>query len=320
MFSLTACSSSTGEPVNNCEHVADGSGYCTLCNEIIGSTEGVLYELSDDESFAKVIGYEGTSTRVIISNEYQEKPVAFISEYAFSGCNSLTSIIIPQGITSIGDFAFRWCESLIKIDIPSSVTSLGDNLCEDCDSLDKINYSGTVDQWSEISFGENPFGYSYKLYLNDELLTSAVITSATKVADYAFYGCSSLEYAYISDNVINVGYAAFFGCPISNLTLGYSVRSVGYGAFYGCSKLVNVSLSDNLNSIGSRAFSGCSSLTTIIIPNNVISMGENVFYGCNNLTIYCKAKKQPSGWNVYWNLGGSMYEAARIPVVWGYMG
>ena len=75
---------------------------CSPFDEDIEGTEGVLYELSDDGSYAQVIGYEGSSTRVIISNKYQEKPVTLISEYAFSNCNFLTSVVIPNSVKSIG--------------------------------------------------------------------------------------------------------------------------------------------------------------------------------------------------------------------------
>lgn len=286
-------------PPSSCEHVGDGSGYCALCDEIIGTTDGVVYGLSSDETYAEVKGYEGSFNRVIIAAEYQSKPVKNICESVFN-YSTLTSVVIPNSTTYIGNDAFANCNNLMK-----------------------VNFLGTIDQWAQINFGNayaNPLNCAKNLYINNELINSATITSTTKIADYAFYGCGSLEEIVLSDNVESIGYAAFFLNSLTTVTIGYGVRNIDYGAFYGCSKLESISISDSVNSIGESAFRNCSSLENIVIPNNVISIGDDAFFGCSKLTIYCKVKSEPSGWSPYWNLTGSLYETARIPVVWGYNG
>ena len=144
-----ACSDNNDTPPpSSCEHVGDGSGYCTLCDDIVGTTDGVIYGLSLDETYAEVTGYEGSSNRVIISGEYQSKPVKKICESAFK-YSTLTSVVIPSGVTDIGNDAFANCNNLMK-----------------------VNFLGTIDQWAQISFSNSyahPLNLAKNLYINNEL-------------------------------------------------------------------------------------------------------------------------------------------------------
>ena len=79
----------------------------------------------------------------------------YIGNYAFLSCSSLTSIVIPDGVTSIGDYAFRNCSSLTSIVIPDSVTSIGSSAFSGCSSLTSIQFGGTTAQWKTISFGSD---------------------------------------------------------------------------------------------------------------------------------------------------------------------
>ena len=83
---------------------------------------------------------------------------------AFSCCFKLTSITIPDGVTSIGDYAFEEC-SITSITIPNSVTSIGDRAFSECySSLTDVYYTGTKEQWNAITIGHD-----------DGSLTSATI-------------------------------------------------------------------------------------------------------------------------------------------------
>ena len=78
-----------------------------------------------------------------------------IGDDAFSKCNSLTSVTIPNGVTSIGWGAFRDCTSLTSVTIPDSVTSIGISAFRDCYSLESVRFEGTVEQWHEVVKGNS---------------------------------------------------------------------------------------------------------------------------------------------------------------------
>ena len=120
------------------QHTED-SGVCSICSKVVHPTEGVQYALSDDGTYAVVVGYEGTETNVVIADTYQGVPVKRIGYSAFSGCSGLTSVVIPNSVISIDVFAFYGCSGLTSVVIPDSVTSIGDGAFEDCSSLTSVN-------------------------------------------------------------------------------------------------------------------------------------------------------------------------------------
>ena len=79
------------------------------------------------------------------------RPVTSIGYRAFDDCDSLTSIVIPDGVTTIGDFAFCDCENLTSIVIPDSVTTIGILAFANCDSLTDIYFTGRMRQWEAIA-------------------------------------------------------------------------------------------------------------------------------------------------------------------------
>ena len=71
----------------------------------------------------------------------------------FEYCTSLTSVAIPNSVTSIGDDAFYDCTSLASVTIPNSVTSIGNRAFANCTHLSSIGFDGTTDEWNAITKG-----------------------------------------------------------------------------------------------------------------------------------------------------------------------
>ena len=222
-----------------------------------------------------------------------------------------TEIVIPDYVTVIKEKAFKDCSSLKSVVIGDSVTSIGEYAFSNCSSLTKVNYTGTIDQWAQIKFDgyyANPLYYGRNLYITDELVTEANITTATKINSYAFYNCSSLISVVIGNSVTSIGIAAFQVCSsltsveipdsvtsidsyvfdgcksLTSVVIGENVTSIGYEAFENCSSLTSIVIPDSVTSIDYYAFDGCSSLTSIVIPDSVTSIGNHAFDFCSSLT------------------------------------
>ena len=229
----------------------------------------------------------------------------WIGEDAFWGCTGLTSVTIPNSVTSIGGYAFWGCTGLTSVTIPNSVTSIGSSAFQGCSSLTKVNISD-IAAWCNIDFSyisilslleSNPLSYAKHLYVNDVEMTNLVIpNSVTSITSGAFFNCESLTTVYIPSSVTKIGAYAFDGCRnMTSVTIPNSVTSIGKSAFEDCSGLTSVTIPNSVTSIGDRAFENCSALEKLTIGTGIQNINVNILNGCNNLinlTIYAKTIPQ----------------------------
>ena len=166
---------------------------CEVCETEYGElekseTEGLVFSLINNDTEYEVSGYTGTATEVIIPDTYNGKPVTNIGGEAFSHCDSLTSIVIPNSVEAIGNSAFIWCDSLTSIVIPNSVTSIGEWAFSYCSSLISIVIPESVE-----AIGDGAFNSCRNL-------TSIVIPNSVKaIGSYAFSSCYSLTSIEVSE-------------------------------------------------------------------------------------------------------------------------
>ncbi len=182
---------------------------CTRCGaEELNPSEGLKFTLTSDKKSYYVTGIGScTDTDIVIPAEYEGRPVIGIDFMAFYKCSSLTSIEIPDSVTSIGWDAFSQCSSLTSIEIPDGVTSIGYNAFYGCGSLTSVTIGNGV----------------------------------TSIGDDAFYGCSSLTSVTIGNGATSIGYAAFSGCrSLTSITIPDSVTFIDYNAFAWCESLTNI--------------------------------------------------------------------------------
>ena len=230
----------------------------TLIGYVGNSSDVVLPKSFDGKNYA--IGERVFANSRITSITIPEN-VTSIGEFAFDGCSNLTSITIPEGMRSIGDYAFRDCSSLTSITIPKGMTSIGSNAFFGCSRL------------TTVTFPEN------------SLLTS--------IGSNAFDGCRSLTSITIPESVTSIGEYVFDGTAWYNNQPDGVVYAGKVLYKYKGTMPANTSIEvkEGTVSISPSAFRGCSSLTSITIPEGVTSIGRGAFDNCYKLTsVKCPAR------------------------------
>ena len=181
--------------------------------------------------------------------------VTSIGENAFEGCYEVTSVTIPNSVTNIGGYAFCGC-GMTSVTIPNNVTSIGPGAFSNCTGL------------TSVTIPNNVAGIDGKTFL----------------------GCTGLTNITIGKGVTIIGQYALGNCTgLTSVTIPGSVTDIGGGAFSGCTRLTSVTIGDGVTHIWEGAFFDCTGLTNVTIPSNVTEIGEEAFEGCDNLTIHGKA-------------------------------
>lgn len=168
----------------------------------------------------------GLTDPIIVNDIFVLLPQNFRGEYsissnikkiiggAFEGCSGLTSIFIPNSVTSIGRRAFYGCSGLTSVSIPNSLTSIGESVFYNCKGLTSVSTPNSV----------------------------------TCIGGEAFYGCSSLATISIPNSVTNIGYGAFENCSrLYSISIPSSVTSIRDEAFSGCNNINKLSINSSAN-------------------------------------------------------------------------
>ena len=135
-----------------CLCLAFASCGCSDEEETLQPSKGLEYALSDEGEWYTVTGI-GTCTdkNLVIPSEHEGLPVRSIGEEAFWLCDTIRSVVISHGITSIGKRAFV-SSNIATVEIPNSVVEIGEEAFEACKSLKSIEIPESV-----IDIGERAF-------------------------------------------------------------------------------------------------------------------------------------------------------------------
>ena len=198
---------------------------------------------------------------------YSNKKITAFSNYAFIQNTKMTSITIPNGVTTIGTNAFFGCDSLTSITIPDSVTKIEDGAFEDCLALAEIynlsslniiigDYSnGGIGLYAKVIHTrtdeptrivkENNIAYYVEgstkiaLVLLDKTVISATIANdCTEINQCAFISSGSLKSIEIPTNIINIRQFAFRYCDNLTTTIGSGWVKVEDGSAVDASTLL----------------------------------------------------------------------------------
>lgn len=260
---------------------------CSVCNHFYTATDYVPVDFTVTADNRTKIGYaEAENENLVIPAVFEDNGVWYrvirIDGSAFWRCTMLTSIAIPDSVTSIGEYAFYGCIGLTNIVIPDSVTSIGPAAFFGCIGLTSITIPEGI----------------------------------TSIADETFSGCMGLASITIPDSVTSIGFCAFTYCmELTNITVsnGNTVYEVKGNCLIEkasktaiiCCQNSFIPTDGSVTSIGDHAFEGCMELTKITIPANIKNIGYGAFFNCKGLTsiTFTGTVKQwnaitlGSGWN-----------------------
>ncbi len=293
-------------------------GYCTLLKSVkIGESVSSInsYAFYNCTSLESIEVHENNTVYKSIDGVLYSKDVAIL---IFCPQGKGTSLVIPDGVTSIERSAFSGCTLLESITIGNSVTSIGRDAFYNCTSLTEINFNATVMDdslgWLFQNGGKNGTGIkvtigknvtkipTYLFYAggsNSPKITSVEFEEGSvceSIGNYAFEYCASLKSITISDSVTTIGRSAFYGCTSlesitvhENNTVYKSIDGVLYSKdgktliFYPQGKGASFIIPDGVTSIGEYAFYGCTTFESITIENGVTSIESYAFYECTSL-------------------------------------
>lgn len=290
-YALTAClhlTSITVESGNSAYTSLDGNLYTKDEQTIVQYAAGKKSASFSIPSGVKTVGDGAFAGCLSLTSVTIPDSVTSIESGAFLAC-PLLSITIPDGVVSIGEKAFYSC-FLEYVIIAESVSSIGESAFEQCSSLRAVYYGGTADGWARVQISD------FNFPIEDATRYDYSATRPEKEGNFWHYVDGmpthwlppALEYQLSEDGtyyiLIGIGTCEDAELIIPSTHEGLPVKEIGTHAFFENSTLTSVTVSEGITSIESYAFYACPNLTSVILPSSVTVIGELAFSSCESLS------------------------------------
>ena len=250
--------------------------------ELPTAASSFTFSFNDTNHTATITDFIGSETEVVIPSTVSKASDGTATEGndytvttiigggyggAFANCKNITSVIIPEGVTSIGMYAFLSCRNLTSITIPASATSFGQDPFSSCTAIAEVySYSSVATAYFSLA----------KIVYNPSDLAEGKPATRITVVD-------NIQYYNYGDDFIALA-PAVARETLSEVTLDNRTTEINQFMFCDSSNLTSITIPSNVTSIGDNAFNNCSSLFSITIPSSVTSIGDRTFYNCSSLT------------------------------------
>lgn len=235
----------------------------------------INYDLRPEGAFVLANDYQGDITipAQIIVDE-QPIRVVGIAQEAFYDCDDVTSITLPETLTTIEDSTFESMSGLKEIVIPDSVTHIGKCAFSDCENLQRVVLPSRLQVISE------------DLFESCGSLTEVNIPASVRVLQSAcFAACVSLKTIVLPEGLQTIEDRVFEFCEsLENINLPTTLKHINSFAFYSCLKLKQIVLPEGVEYVPEDCFAMCQRLEDVVIPSSVKMVEKGAF----SLTPYKK--------------------------------
>ena len=281
-----------------------------------------------DESDGKMIGWRKPTSpfsenKETLNSVSVKQGVTTIGATAFMNCINITEVNLPDSIEQIGTDAFSQCKALQNIYLSEDVKVIGSSAFSNCSSLTEVRLPSKLKKVNSSTFS----GCSnlMQVFLGDNI--QAIETCA-------FSSCSSLKKIQLPDSLSEIESWAFRYSGLERIDLPESITKIGTLAFADCKNLTEVNLPSGITElsdylfmnspklshidipngvkkIGSSVFSGCKSITALYIPDNVTEFAITAFGGLNSLTEFTVSESSP----VFCTMDGILYSKDKAQLI-----
>ena len=199
-----------------------------------------------------VSAFSGTDPAHPIFKEIQiPDSVETIGTNAFHNCQDLESITLPASLKTIEVVAFSGCRNLSEVKLPTSFPTIDISVFDGCSSLETVFYDGSLEQWNDITAGNDFLGYSCPSLVTDDY-TAQFIRVKNDLSDPPPKTVTITKYTGTESTVI-----------LPSTISSWPVTKIGEAAFQDNTTITSVTIPGSVTEIGANAFAGCTNLTSV---------------------------------------------------------